>query len=99
MELSGRSLSLDEIAAVAYGRESVQIAASSRGRILASRKVIIDIVARDAVAYGVNTGFGKLAVVRISRAEIGALQLNLVRSHACATGLPISAPEGRAMML
>src|SRR5256714_1188612 len=99
MELSGRPLSLDEIAAVAYGRESVQVAASSRARILASRKIIDDIVARDTVVYGVNTGFGKLADVRIPRAEIGALQLNLVRSHACGIGLPLSEPEVRAMML
>jgi histidine ammonia-lyase len=99
MKLSGRPLSLDNIAAVAYGRESVQIADSARARILASRKVVDDIIARDAVVYGVNTGFGKLADVRIPRAEIGALQLNLVRSHACGIGPPLSEAETRAMML
>src|SRR2546423_7589934 len=99
MELSGRPLSLDDIAAVAYGRESVQMAASARPRIVASRKVVDDIIARDAVIYGVNTGFGKLADVRISREEIDALQLNLVRSHACGIGQPLSEPEVRAMML
>jgi len=40
---------------------AVQIADSARARILASRKVVDDIIARDAVVYGVNTGFGKLA--------------------------------------
>src|SRR5437870_9710252 len=99
MELSGRPLSLDDVAAVAYGREPVQIAAPARSRILASRKVIDDIVARDAVVYGVSTGFGKLADVRIPRQEIGTLQLNLVRSHACGIGEPLSEPEVRAMML
>jgi len=99
MELSGRPLSLDDVAAVAYGREPVQIAAPARSRILASRKVIDDIVARDAVVYGVSTGFGKLADVRIPRQEIGILQLNLVRSHACGIGQPLSEPEVRAMIL
>jgi len=99
MELSGKPLSLEKIAAVAYGREPVQIAASARSRILASRKVIDDIVTRDASVYGVNTGFGKLADVRIPREEIGALQLNLVRSHACGIGPSLSEPEVRAMML
>src|SRR5256886_12729966 len=99
MELNGSPLSLEEIAAVAHGYEPVQIAASARPRILASRKVVDDIVTRDAVVYGVNTGFGKLADVRIPRAEIGALQLNLVRSHACGIGLPLSEPEVRTMML
>ncbi len=99
MELSGKPLSLEQIADVAYGREPVQIAGSARSRILASRRIVDDIVARDAAVYGVNTGFGKLADVRIPRAEIGALQLNLVRSHACGVGLPLSESEVRAMML
>ena len=99
MELSGKPLSLEEIAAVAFGTESATIATSARSRILASRKVVDDIVARDAVVYGVNTGFGKLADVRIPHAELGALQLNLVRSHACGIGNPLSEPEVRAIML
>src|ERR1700704_760545 len=99
MELNGGPLSLEEIAAVAYGRGRVQLAASARPGVLASRKAVDDIVTRGAVVYGVNTGFGKLADVRIPRAEIGALQLNLVRSHACGIGPPLSEPEVRAMML
>jgi len=99
MKLNGSPLSLEEIAAVANGHESVQIAASVRPRILASRKVVDDIVTREAGVYGVNTGFGKLADVRIPRDEIGALQLNLIRSHACGIGPPLSEPEVRAMIL
>src|SRR5436305_3279882 len=99
MELSGKPLSLEQIADVAYGREAVEIAGSARSRILASRRIIDDIIARDTVVYGVNTGFGKLADVRIPHEEIGALQLNLVRSHACGIGQPLSEPEVRAMML
>jgi len=99
MELSGKPLSLEDIAAVALGSEPVKIAASARSRISASRKVIDDIVARDAVVYGVNTGFGKLADVRIPHDELRALQLNLVRSHACGIGQPLSESETRAMML
>ncbi|HET9856865.1 MAG TPA: aromatic amino acid lyase, partial [Chthoniobacterales bacterium] len=99
MELNGSPLSLEKIAAVAYGREAVQVAASARSRVLASRKVVDEIVTRDAVVYGVNTGFGKLADVRIPREELGVLQLNLVRSHACGIGPPLSEPEVRAMML
>jgi len=99
MELNGQTLSLSQIAAVAYGDERVQIAATARTRMAASRKVIDNIVGRDDVVYGVNTGFGKLADVRIARNEIETLQLNLVRSHACGIGDPLSEPEVRAMML
>jgi len=99
VELNGKALTLEQIAAVALGGEHVTIAPPARLRIAASRKVIEQIVARDAVVYGVNTGFGKLSDVRVPQDELRQLQLNLVRSHACGIGEPLSEPEVRAMML
>jgi len=99
VELNGQALTLDQIAAVAIGDERVAISPSARSRIVASRKVIEEIVARDAVVYGVNTGFGKLSDVRVPKDELRQLQLNLVRSHACGIGEPLSESEVRAMML
>jgi histidine ammonia-lyase len=99
VELNGQRLPLAEIVTVAQGGESVHVAASAQPCLRASRKIIDDIVARDAVVYGVNTGFGKLADVRIEHQELRNLQLNLVRSHACGIGPPLSEPEVRAMML
>lgn len=67
-----------------------------------SRGVIDAVVAAgdDAPAvYGVNTGFGALAEVRISAAQIIELQRNLVRSHAVGVGQPLPRAEVRAMML
>jgi histidine ammonia-lyase len=99
MELSGQRLTLSNIRSVAHNNEKVQVASAAHKRMAASRKVIDDIIARDVVVYGVNTGFGKLADVRIPHNEIETLQLNLVRSHACGIGNPLSEPEVRAMML
>jgi len=99
MELNGEQISLVQLAAVASGGEAVHITDLARPRILASRKLIEQIIERDAVVYGVNTGFGKLAEVRIGRHELRQLQLNLVRSHACGIGNRLSEPEVRAMML
>src|SRR6266568_3075818 len=99
MQLNGQTLTLAQIATVALGDAAVQVSPSAHPRVLASRRVIEDIVARDAVVYGVSTGFGKLSDVRIPRGELGQLQLNLVRSHACGIGNPLSEPEVRAMML
>ncbi len=99
MELKGEQISLVQLAAVAVGGEAVQISPVARPRILASRKAIEQIVERDAVVYGVNTGFGKLSDVRIPQTELRQLQLNLVRSHACGIGNPLSEPEVRAMMV
>jgi histidine ammonia-lyase len=99
MELKGESISLSQIAAVAHDREAVKISTLAQPRILASREVVEDIIAGDAVVYGVTTGFGKLSDVRIPRDALNELQLNLVRSHACGIGAPLSEPEVRAMML
>src|SRR5206468_9839080 len=99
MELNGEQISLVQLAAVALGAEAVRISSLARPRILASRKVIEQIVARDVVVYGVNTGFGKLSDVRIPQNDLRQLQLNLVRSHACGIGNPLSEAEVRAMMM
>src|SRR5205809_4971618 len=97
MELKGEQISLVQLAAVAFEGEAVCISPAARPRILASRKAIEQIVERDAGVYGVNAGFGKLSDVRISHGELRQLQLNLVRSHACGIGNPLSEAEVRAM--
>jgi histidine ammonia-lyase len=65
----------------------------------ASRKLIEEIIAKGQTVYGVNTGFGKLADVRISNENLAQLQTNLVRSHAGGVGQPLSEAEVRAMLL
>jgi histidine ammonia-lyase len=67
--------------------------------MIASRAVIEKIVAAETTAYGVNTGFGDLAEVRISSDQIRTLQINLVRSHACGVGASLTEPETRAIIL
>ena len=99
MQLTGQPLSLSEIAQVAYGQPAIEVAASAHAGIKASRKVIERIVAQSDVVYGVSTGFGKLSEVHIPAEELRQLQLNLVRSHACGVGRPLSVPEVRAMSL
>jgi len=99
VELTGQPLSLAQIAAVAYGGEAIRIGASAHEQIHASRSVIEGIVAKGAVVYGVSTGFGKLSDVHVPADELRQLQLNLVRSHACGIGNPLSEAEVRAMIL
>src|SRR5216110_486705 len=99
IELTGQRLSLAEIAAVASGKESVSLLNSARQRAEKSREVVERIVAEGRTVYGVNTGFGRLSDVRIEPNELRDLQLNLVRSHACGLGSPLSISEARAMLL
>ncbi|HEX8952593.1 MAG TPA: histidine ammonia-lyase [Polyangia bacterium] len=95
-------LTLEAIAGVARAGKKVQLAAEARARIDAARRVVDRIQdggdAAPAV-YGVNTGFGFLADVRISADEIRNLQRNLIRSHAAGVGAPLPEPVVRAMML
>jgi histidine ammonia-lyase len=99
LQLSGSPLSLLEIARVAFDRESVEIASGACDAINASRQVIEQIVARREIVYGISTGFGKLSDVRVPSDQLEQLQINLVRSHSCGVGRPLSEPEVRAMML
>jgi len=75
------------------------LAAEARARCQASRTVVEQIVAENRAVYGVNTGFGKLSDVRIDPDKLSELQLNLVRSHSCGLGNPLSEIEARAMLL
>jgi histidine ammonia-lyase len=65
---------------------SITLAASSTEAVAAAQRIVDDIVAAGTVTYGVNTGFGKLASVRIADADLATLQRNLILSHAVGTG-------------
>jgi histidine ammonia-lyase len=97
--LTGNDLTFDQLHAVALRHASVSLDPSAIARMNASRAVVENLVASGATAYGINTGFGKLASVRISPEQVQQLQVNLVRSHACGLGDPLSEPETRAIML
>ena len=56
------------------------------------------IVGRGEPVYGINTGFGKLASVRIADADLATLQRNIVLSHAAGVGEPMPAPVVRLML-
>jgi histidine ammonia-lyase len=97
--LTGNDLTFSQLYDVALRGEQVQLAAFAIERMNASRAVVERLVASGKTAYGINTGFGKLASVRISTEQVRQLQVNLVRSHASGVGAPLSEPETRAMML
>jgi histidine ammonia-lyase len=97
--LTGNDLTFDQLYAVALRNEAVSLAPAAVTRMKASRAVVDRLVAANETAYGINTGFGKLASVRISAEQVRQLQINLVRSHVCGVGTPLSTPEVRAMML
>jgi histidine ammonia-lyase len=99
LELDGQRLTLEQIAAVANGSTQPVLSRAARERMHASREVIERVIREGRIVYGVNTGFGKLSDVHVSPSELEQLQLNLVRSHSCGVGPPLSEQETRALML
>jgi histidine ammonia-lyase len=99
LQIDGEQLDFAQLYRVVFEGAQVELAPPARERMLASRAVIERLIASDQAVYGVNTGFGKMASARISREQIGELQVNLVRSHACGVGAPLSEHETRAMLL
>ncbi|HTQ60482.1 MAG TPA: histidine ammonia-lyase [Candidatus Solibacter sp.] len=97
--LTGNDLTFEQLYGVALRGESVELSPVAIHRMKSSRAVVDDLVASGSVAYGINTGFGKLASVRISPEQVRNLQVNLVRSHSCGVGAPLCEAETRAMML
>ncbi|MDP7001810.1 MAG: aromatic amino acid lyase, partial [Candidatus Poseidoniaceae archaeon] len=97
--LDGETVTTADIVDVAYGRGRAEIALDAMAKITASRQVVEKIVESDMSVYGVNTGFGSLVNTKIPKDELKELQVNLIRSHACGLGEPLSIPHVRGMMV
>jgi histidine ammonia-lyase len=95
--LAGEALSIRDVVAVARGGE-VGLSPSAAERMRASRRIVDDKVSAGETVYGVTTGLGSLATVRLAPEEVRRLQHDLLRSHAVGVGPPLSEPEVRAML-
>ncbi len=95
----GHALSVDDVVHVARHRREVQLAADVVARITASRRYVDALVAADRTVYGITTGFGRLASVRIAAGDVRQLQRNLLVSHAMGVGTPLTTEVVRAMLL
>jgi histidine ammonia-lyase len=99
VEIDGNRLTLEEFEDVVFNGTPVVLSSKARQNMRESRKVVERIADSDIPAYGINTGFGKLSDCHIGPSKIKALQMNLIRSHACGVGEPLSETETRGMML
>ena len=81
-----------------YEGAEVALDRSCRPLVEASAAAVARIVARGAPVYGINTGFGKLANIKIEAADLATLQRNIVLSHAAGVGEPMPCNIARLMM-
>lgn len=97
--LDGAHLTVTDVVAVARGHRPVGLHPDARAEMQRSYAWVAQAGLGDRPIYGVNTGFGSLARVRIPAEHRAKLSVNLVRSHAAGVGKPLPADAVRAMML
>src|SRR5438132_8003090 len=96
--LDGASLTVEQLLAIADRYEPVGLAPAAAQRMRAAREVVDRQARGDEPVYGINTGFGSFAEVKIAPDALEALQLNLLRSHAAGLGQPLPVRTVRATM-
>ena len=97
--LDGKSLDLETFIRVARFKEQVQIAEESKVLVKEARAFVEKVVEEEKPVYGINTGFGKLSDVPINKCDVSELQKNLLMSHACGVGSPLTDEVVRGMMV
>ena len=97
--IDGRSLTLDDVVAVARHGARIALATPAAGAVAASRAYIERLLEEGRDVYGVSTGFGEFAKVAIPPHQLKELQRNLIVSHACGVGQLFSDEVVRAIML
>lgn len=99
IRIGDRPLTLDTIRKALAGPISVELSGKARAAITRSAETVTRLLATGDAIYGVNTGFGKLAKQRIAAADLSALQLNIVRSHAAGVGAALDLAAVRIILL
>jgi histidine ammonia-lyase len=99
IDLDGSSLTLEDVVAIAERADLVQVAPAAILRMQASRYKVDAAMSGTTPVYALNTGVGLLANIRLDETEIEEMQVNLIRSHCCGVGAPLSTSVVRGMML
>jgi histidine ammonia-lyase len=100
LTLDGRSLTIADVVRAARNPACrVDVEPQALAALDASRARVDRALASGQTIYGINTGFGKLANVRIAPADLDRLQVNLIRSHAAGVGAPLAAEVVRGLMV
>jgi histidine ammonia-lyase len=97
--LDGNSLTIEDVYYASTDGAHISFSQPAKHRVRDSRHVIDGWLKRDEAIYGVTTGFGEFANVRISRDKIEKLQENLIMSHAAGAGDPLPPEVARGMMI
>tara|TARA_R110002073_G_scaffold78958_2_gene189988 strand:- start:1686 stop:2591 length:906 start_codon:yes stop_codon:yes gene_type:complete len=98
MTLRPGSVSLAQLSEIYWTSANVKLDRNCRDAVVEASQRIAVAASGDAPVYGVNTGFGKLASIKIAPKDAATLQRNLILSHCCGVGEPIVRHMVRLMM-
>jgi len=98
LTLHPQHTSLDDLAQIYWHEAAAVLAPAARPKVEEAAERIAAAAAGDAAVYGVNTGFGKLANVKIAKEDTSTLQRNLILSHCCGVGEAVERRIVRLMM-
>jgi len=90
--------SLDDLRRIWRDELPVALHETARPKVEAAATLVARAASGNAAVYGVNTGFGKLASVKIAAKDTAKLQRNLILSHCCGVGEALDIPTTRLMM-
>lgn len=96
--LNGSDLNLESLIQISRGHEKVSLAKESIQKIEKAFSYVQKLASGQDAVYGINTGFGHLAHVKIEKSQVSELQINLLKSHACGVGEMLPIETIRAMM-
>lgn len=97
--IDGEHLTIKDVVDVARKGFQVELSGEAVARVNKARKYVDELVDNGKTVYGITTGFGKFSDTCISKEDTRELQRNLIISHACAMGEPLSEEAVRALML
>ena len=96
--LTGSNLTLEQLFSIARLGATVELSQEAAAKVTKARQCIDERLQTGEIFYGINTGFGALSEVHIAPDKLEQLQLNLIRSHACGVGAPLSNDVVRAVL-
>ena len=99
LEIDGQHLDLETYRSVVYDGTRCTMSSDARSRVESARRTIQDTLKQKQAVYGVNTGFGDLAKVRIDADKLSLLQERLILSHCAGVGDPLPEDAVRGMLL
>ncbi|WP_282192628.1 histidine ammonia-lyase [Romboutsia ilealis] len=97
--INGNNLTIEDVVNVCRNNYEVIITEEAIINVKKSRELVDKLVDEGKISYGITTGFGRFSDVAISREDSKLLQENLIISHSCGVGNPLSEDTVRAIML